>query len=143
MLVPPPVVFLFNDGEWGRRLLCAETVPPLCHPPHITLCHGEMGVTAAAVLVTHSFEVVAQTEVATVIGFWDPNPILRCHINSLADAEPWSHLKMGGWPRVMSSGLDLLAVASLRGVAGGAPAGGAHVPGACGVKSPGRACCPA
>ena len=63
------VVLRLDDGNWGRRFLLAETVPPLGHLSHITLRHGAMVLTDATVGVTHSFGMVYQANMASVVGF--------------------------------------------------------------------------
>ena len=54
-------------GDWGWQVIRTDTVLPLVHTPHLTLLHGGMGISAATVLVTHSFEVVTKEKLAAVI----------------------------------------------------------------------------
>ena len=66
-----------------------------------------MGVTAAKIVVTHSFEVITDAEVASVIHVWDVNNLLFCGMDCVADLETWGHLKVGGKPRFLNFALAL------------------------------------
>ena len=112
---PTPVVIRLDDGERGRWFLSAETISPLYHPAHITLRHGAMVMTAATIVVTHPFEVVAQKEVASFICLRHTYANVGYCVDGAADAETWGHLEVGGRPWVMrlGGGLGLPVVPSL------------------------------
>ena len=63
-----------------------------------------MGMPAATIGVTHSFEVVAEAEVATTICFRGADSIIGCCFDCAADAETWGHLQVGGRPWVLRLG---------------------------------------
>ena len=102
--VTAPIVLYINYCEQVWWVLCAETVAPLDHPDHITLCHGKMVMPAITIVFTHSFEVVAEAKVVAVICFRDAYSDIGCCVNGAADAEPWGHLKVGGRPMVVHLG---------------------------------------
>ena len=99
-----PVVLRIDYGDRGQWVLGKEMVAPLGHPAHLTLCHDAMGIPAAAIGVTHSFEVVAEEKLAAVICLRDADSVIGCCVDCAADVETWGHLEVGGLPRFLRLG---------------------------------------
>ena len=60
-----------------------------------------MRVTAAAVGVAHTFEVVTQTECAAAICFWHWCAGRFCRLlHGFSQSEPWSNLEVGEWCKI-------------------------------------------
>ena len=61
--------------------------------------------TATTVLVAHSFQVITQTEVASVIREKDLHPFLLCSVNGATESKFWGKMQVGLLPRVLSDSL--------------------------------------